>query len=43
MWPSRLTFMKVVFLINRYSPFVDSTLAVFSECSLPIETRESEN
>ncbi|RDX46625.1 hypothetical protein OH76DRAFT_1485320 [Lentinus brumalis] len=29
MWPSRLTFMKVVFLINRYSPFVDSTLAVF--------------
>ncbi|KAI0708125.1 hypothetical protein C8T65DRAFT_727657 [Cerioporus squamosus] len=28
-WPSGLTFMKVIFLINRYTPFADSTLAVF--------------
>ncbi|RPD65324.1 hypothetical protein L226DRAFT_531088 [Lentinus tigrinus ALCF2SS1-7] len=26
MWPSRMNFMKAIFLINRYSPFVDATL-----------------
>ncbi|KAI0746366.1 hypothetical protein C8Q80DRAFT_768160 [Daedaleopsis nitida] len=27
-WPSRMSVMKVVFLVNRYSPFLDITLAV---------------
>ncbi|TFK86395.1 hypothetical protein K466DRAFT_600352 [Polyporus arcularius HHB13444] len=29
MWPSDLTFMKIIFFINRYSPFVDSSLSTY--------------
>ncbi|KAI0746616.1 hypothetical protein C8Q80DRAFT_782737 [Daedaleopsis nitida] len=28
-WPSRLSFMKIIYLFNRYSPFVDSILIQF--------------
>ncbi|KAH9929116.1 uncharacterized protein BXZ73DRAFT_102267 [Epithele typhae] len=32
-WPSRISFMKVLYLYNRYSPVVDTTLALASSLS----------
>ena len=34
-WPARLTFIKIIFFLNRYLPFLSVVLAFTSLWSLP--------
>lgn len=37
-WPGRLTVVKAIFLVNRYSVLIDTTFAVICRCLFPPST-----